>query len=203
MINLYITRHGETVWNTQKRMQGWSDSDLTENGIRNALSLGERLKDIDFTAIYSSPSDRTKKTADLIKGERDISILLDKDLREIHMGEWEGQTVSFIEKNFPNEHYSFWNTPHLYKTETGESFDELRNRVNNFLNRLQEMYTSGNILIVTHAVVIKTILAIFKDYPTEKLWTPPFIHDTSLTNVELIGEKKNFIIEGDLSHRVK
>ncbi|TQR15623.1 histidine phosphatase family protein [Psychrobacillus soli] len=46
MLILYITRHGETVWNTQKRMQGWSDSELTEKGISNAVSLGSFNKKI-------------------------------------------------------------------------------------------------------------------------------------------------------------
>jgi len=69
MLTLYITRHGETVWNTQKRMQGWKDSPLTETGRQNAFSLGERLAHIPFRAVYSSPSGRTKETASLICGE--------------------------------------------------------------------------------------------------------------------------------------
>ncbi len=84
MLNLYITRHGETVWNTQKRMQGWSDSDLTENGISNAVSLGDRMKEIKLDVIYTSPSKRTITTANLIKGEREIPIILDENLREIN-----------------------------------------------------------------------------------------------------------------------
>jgi broad specificity phosphatase PhoE len=72
MIKLYITRHGETIWNTEKRMQGWLDSNLTENGKKNAEALGERLKDIEFEAIYSSPSQRTKTTTELVKGDRAI-----------------------------------------------------------------------------------------------------------------------------------
>ena len=54
MIELYITRHGETVWNTENRMQGTEDSPLTSKGIQNARSLGKALHDIEFTAILSS-----------------------------------------------------------------------------------------------------------------------------------------------------
>lgn len=201
MLTLYITRHGETVWNTQKRMQGWSDSDLTENGISNAVSLGDRMKEIKLDVIYTSPSKRTITTANLIKGEREIPIILDENLREINMGLWEGQTLSDIEQKYPIEYDAFWNTPHLYKTLNGESFAMLHKRVLNAINSIQDKHSSGNILIVTHSVVIKTLLAFFKNYPLEKLWDPPFIHDTSLTIIELTGNKSNIVVEGDLSHR--
>ncbi len=86
MIRLFVTRHGETVWNTQKKLQGWKDSDLTEKGINNALSLGNRLKDVAFDAIYASPSKRTLHTADLIKGNKALSIVENERLREISLG---------------------------------------------------------------------------------------------------------------------
>ncbi|MFJ7970900.1 histidine phosphatase family protein [Psychrobacillus sp. NPDC096389] len=201
MLTLYITRHGETVWNTQKRMQGWSDSDLTENGISNAVSLGDRMKEIKLDVIYTSPSKRTITTANLIKGEREIPIILDENLREINMGIWEGQTLTDIEQKYPIEYDAFWNTPHLYKPLNGESFAMLHKRVLNAINSIQDKHSAGNILIVTHSVVIKTLLAYFKNYPLEKLWEPPFIHDTSLTIIELTGNKNNIVLEGDLSHR--
>ncbi len=89
MLTLYITRHGETKWNTEKRMQGWSDSSLTENGVKNAILLGNRLKDIEFDAIHTSPSQRTIITANLIKGDRKIPLIPDDQLKEINMGIWE------------------------------------------------------------------------------------------------------------------
>jgi broad specificity phosphatase PhoE len=53
MLHIYITRHGETEWNTEGRLQGWSDSPLTEKGRRDAILLGNRLQDISFSAIYT------------------------------------------------------------------------------------------------------------------------------------------------------
>lgn len=201
MLTLYITRHGETVWNTQKRMQGWSDSELTEKGKNNAISLGIRLKKINIDAIYTSPSRRTVSTANLIKGERELPVILDNNLKEINMGEWEGQTFSMLEDKYPKEFYSFWNTPHLYHSFNGESFEELKNRVLKAIHSIQETYCEGNVLIVTHSVVIKILLAFFKKYSLEKLWEPPFIQDTSLTIVELNSKESRILIEGDLSHR--
>ncbi|MED5101462.1 histidine phosphatase family protein [Niallia circulans] len=101
MLTLYITRHGETQWNIEKRMQGWSDSDLTEKGKKNAVLLGERLKEIEFAAIYTSPSKRTVATANLIKGDRQIPIIFDDHLKEINMGKWEGKKAEYLKDSYP------------------------------------------------------------------------------------------------------
>lgn len=161
MLTLYITRHGETIWNTQKRMQGWSDSDLTENGIKNAVDLRNRIKEIDFIAIYSSPSKRTQSTANLIKGNREISIILDDNLKEINMGEWGGNTISFIEDKYPKEYYSFWNTPHLYKSQKGEDFYDLKNRVLKFLDKVKKSINFRKYTCCNSCSCNKSIISIY------------------------------------------
>ncbi|QFK71930.1 histidine phosphatase family protein [Pradoshia sp. D12] len=201
MITLYITRHGETVWNTEKRMQGRLDSPLTVKGIQNAISLSKGLLDIDLTAIYSSPSGRAADTATYIKGNRDIPLAFDENLQEINMGDWEGEKQGAIEAAYPDEFDAFWNNPHLFKPVKGETFEEVKERAVNILNRIQHEYESGNILIVTHSVVIKCFYSIFKNTSIESLWDPPFIHDTSLTVVKIEEDGFNIVLEGDLSHR--
>ena len=201
LLKIYITRHGETEWNIQKRLQGWRDSELTENGIKNAMSLGVRLKGVNFNTIYSSPSTRTMMTANLISADRDIPIIINSNLKEINMGDWEGKTHSYIEEHYPNEYFSFWNTPHLYTPINGETYIELHSRVIKALNEIKNHHDSGNVLIVTHTVVIKCLLAFFKNQPLEKLWEPPFIHDTSLSVVEIESENARIVLEGDISHR--
>jgi broad specificity phosphatase PhoE len=200
MITLYITRHGETEWNTEKRMQGWLDSNLTENGIKNAISLGERLKETELTAIYSSSSGRTKATTNLIRGERDIPVIYDENLREIKLGQWEGKTHTSIREMYPSEYESFWNAPHLFKAVGGETFEETRARAIQVLNRIKSENKSGNILIVTHSVVIKCLYSFFKNSPIETLWDPPYIHDTSLTIIEMNEKGFKIVLEGDISH---
>lgn len=200
MITLYITRHGETEWNREKRMQGWLDSNLTENGIKNAVCLGERLKETEITAIFSSPSGRTKATTNLIRGERDIPVIYDENLREIKLGQWEGKTHSSIKEMYLTEFESYWNTPHLFKTVEGETFEETRARAIQVLNRIKREFKSGNILIVTHSVVIKCLYSFFKNSPIETLWDPPYIHDTSLTIVEMDENGFKLVLEGDTSH---
>ncbi len=201
LITLYITRHGETIWNTEKRMQGRLDSPLTEKGVQNAIALGKGLQDIDLTAILSSPSGRAADTAKYIRGDRDIPLDYDENLQEINMGAWEGKTQTAIEASYPIELDAFWNNPHLYKPVEGETFEEVKKRAMEVLERIQHDYKSGNILIVTHSVVIKCLYSIFKNTSIKNLWDPPFIHDTSLTVIEMRKNGFNIILEGDLSHR--
>ena len=69
-MEIYFVRHGQTIWNTQKRFQGLSDSPLTELGIEQAKLLGKKLKNVKFDKFYSSALKRANDTANYIKGDR-------------------------------------------------------------------------------------------------------------------------------------
>jgi broad specificity phosphatase PhoE len=201
MLKLYITRHGETVWNTEKRMQGWLDSDLTENGIRNAESLSDRLKDIEFEVVYSSPSGRTKSTSELVIGGRKIPVIYEDNLREMNLGKWEGQTLESIRESNPSGIQHFWNAPDRFIPDGGESFADVRSRASKVLEKIKADHLTGNILIITHTVMIKSLFSIFKESAIEQLWGPPYVHDTSLSIVELMEDEYKIVLEADASHR--
>jgi probable phosphoglycerate mutase len=200
MLKLYITRHGETEWNTQVRMQGWKNSDLTEKGKSNAIALGKSLRDVEFKRVYCSPLDRTRKTAELILDGRDVEVIYDEKLREIHLGEFEGKTQEEIREIYPGFQRHFWENPHEYKASSGEDFYQVRERVVKVLKKIITDNPDGNVLIVTHGVVLKTIHSYFKNLPMERLWDPPFIYDTSLTVVEVENGISKIVVEGDISH---
>lgn len=200
VLRLYITRHGETVWNTEKRMQGWQDSSLTPKGVENAIALGNRLKDVNFNCIYSSSSPRTISTAELIRGNRDIRLITDDNLREMNLGEWEGKTFAEVEQCDKQGYKVFWETPHLYAPKFGESYFQVRDRVEAVLNRIIQENEDGNVLIVTHTVIVKTILSHFKSIPVGKIFELPFIQGASLSIVEIINKEASVILEGDMSH---
>lgn len=199
-MKIYLTRHGQTEWNIERRLQGRLDSDLSTLGNENARLLGTHLSDVAFDAIYASPSGRTIKTANLIKGNQQVKIVPDADLQEIYMGNWEGQQQSEVEKQYPDEFTAFWCAPHLYHPTERESFQEVQDRAVKVLERVIKKHTNGNVLLVTHTVVIKTLLAHIKELPLEKLWDPPYIHDTCLSVIEITGGKKHIMLEADMSH---
>lgn len=199
-MKIYITRHGETDWNKKGLMQGWMNSDLTEKGIENARMLGESLKDINFDVIYSSPLGRALDTAKYINGESNTKIVLIESLKEMGFGIWEGMEHSKIKELYFEQYTNFWERPPLYKPhEDGESFEGLLKRVKKAWDEILKA-GGNNILVVTHAVVLKTLYMIIKKLEFKDLWNPPFMKDTCLTIVEVIGNKVEIILEADTSH---
>ncbi|HDR7795406.1 TPA: phosphoserine phosphatase 1 [Bacillus luti] len=198
---VYVTRHGETEWNVAKRMQGRKNSALTENGMLQAKQLGDRMKDLPIDAIYSSPSERTLHTAELIKGKRDIPIIGDEHFYEINMGIWEGQTIDDIERQYPEEIQLFWYEPHLFQSTSGENFESVHKRVIEGVELLLEKHKGENILIVSHAAAAKLLVGHFAGIEIAKVWDEPFMHSASLSMIEFdenySGEVKQF---ADISH---
>ena len=132
---IYIVRHGETDWNTLKKLTGQTDISLNLNGINQANNVKEELKDIKFDYDFSSPLKRAYDTAKIITNEE---IIVDDRLMERYNGLLEGKTKSeldLLDKNDPK-----------YNVERTESLHE---RAESFINDLKKY--KGNILIVTHA----------------------------------------------------
>lgn len=199
-MKIYITRHGETEWNKELRMQGWKDSNLTEKGIDNAKKLGVSLKDIDFDYIYCSPLGRAVDTANYIRGNKDTEIIKIESLKEMGFGIWEGMENEKVKELYPLQQFNFWNKPYLYQPVEGEGFDQLINRVKKVLNDITSNATGENILIVSHTLVIKAIYSIIKNYSLEDFWNKPFMYDTCLTVLEVEDKKIEIILEADISH---
>lgn len=199
-MKIYITRHGQTHWNVEGRMQGAKNSKLTEQGKEEALNLGYSLKDIKIDYIYTSPLTRAHDTAILIKGDRDIPLVTHENLQEMNFGIWEGMYRDEVVRDYKDEYHRFWNEPHLYTPSGGETFEELVKRVKVTLNDIVSQNKGEIILLVTHTIVIKAIYAIIKEYELKDFWNPPYIKNTCLTILEHNEGNYNFILEADTSH---
>ena len=199
-MKIYITRHGETMWNKQGRMQGWNNSNLTEKGVDNAKKLGKALKDIPFDTIYCSPLGRAVETAECIVGERKIPIILEDNLKEMNFGTWEGMTHDNVKTQYPDAHFKLWNTPEVYEPVDGEDFETLLGRARKVLEMLVSLENIENILVISHAIFIKAFYVVAKDYTLKELWNPPFMRDTCLSILEIENGNLQFILEGDTSH---
>ena len=198
--HIYLTRHGETVWNTKKLMQGWKDSPLTDRGIKQARLLSERLSEISLDAIYSSTSNRAVHTAEIIKGEKSLEVIKCDNLRELSFGSWEGKTFEVNEKDSPEEWLSFWETPHLFSNDTVESFVKVQERMVKTIESIVNQHSDGNLLIVTHSIALKLLMDYFEKNSLENLWSTPPIPSTSLTLVKINNEFNEVVYKYDTSH---
>jgi probable phosphoglycerate mutase len=171
-MRILLARHGETQWNVEGRHQGQSfDIPLSTEGRVQACTLGRRLEGLDIARAISSPLLRARQTAELALGERTIMLQLDKDLREISHGEWEGLLTAEVRERWPELQKAWRDTPHLVKLPGGESFQEVQDRAWRAFSRACEGLASEEILlIVTHDGVNRALLCRVLGLPLSQVW---------------------------------
>ncbi|MBO0451948.1 MULTISPECIES: histidine phosphatase family protein [Enterococcus] len=204
-VTFYVTRHGETLLNRLNKAQGWADSPLTERGIQTATQLGLQLKNIQFSAAFSSDTSRALQTAKTIltaQGQNELQVITDSRLREWCLGCWEAENNDkfissmmnelqiqndFSELNFrlPEVHEV------IYKSDiTGmvEPFHMITDRLESFLKDTADNFihlNNPNVLIVTHAFTIKTLQYLFSK---EMLRTKPKIKNVDIICIKWDGK---------------
>lgn len=203
-MKLYLIRHGKTEWNQLKRMQGKQDSPLTQEGVLNAEALAEKLSDIKFDYIYSSSCGRAYKTAQILNKYHNKKIIKSNSLQEIALGDWEGCLMSDLEISHKEQQSNFWNAPHKYNPaeHNGESFFEVRKRVIEKIENIIQKHKTGNVMIVAHTVVLKSILHHILDKEIKELWDQPAILPTSLSIIEVVDNKPTIKVIASMSHAV-
>jgi len=151
---LLIVRHGETLWNIQKRIQGQQDSELTETGIAQAHALVERFREDSFSALYSSDLGRAYRTAEIVAAETGHMIHPDPRLRERHFGIFHGLTWEEAERVYPEERAAYLTDGPDYVIPEGESARECMHRSVAGLEEIARRHPGETVLIVTHGGVL-------------------------------------------------
>lgn len=200
MTRLYLARHGETEWNLEKRLQGHLDSPLTKLGVLQANWLAAALNDVPLDVIYTSSSPRAYRTAESILQDRKVELIATDELKEMNLGDWEGRIAPELEREYPEQFRAYWNAPHLFKPLTGESYEDVRIRVATFLEAILPQHEGQNVLLVTHTVTLKMIMASYEQRPLSELWNPPYIHPASLSLIEWVNGDPRIVLHGDSSH---
>ncbi len=146
---VYLVRHGETAWSLSGQHTGRTDIALTPNGEKQALSVAPRLRDLQFTSVYTSPLSRARRTCELA-GFGDQAVA-DDDLMEWHYGDYEGLTSKEILAKNPQ-----W---YLFRDgfPGGESVEEIGARAQRFVARLKA--GSGNLLVFSHGHMLRFVAA--------------------------------------------
>lgn len=147
-MNLYFVRHGQTNWNVEHRTQGWTDIPLNETGIKQAEALLDKLAQsgLWFDAVYSSPLQRVRRTAEIATAGN-YEIIFDDRLKERNCGEFEGKPRESI---FNNCNIDFFD-PEVNSGAFGvEPINDMTTRVRAFLDELKTKHSdNANILIFT------------------------------------------------------
>lgn len=157
MTTVLLARHGETDWNRERRWQGHADPPLNVAGRRQADALARALADIPIEAIYASDLSRAFETAEIVAGDRGLTVVADPELREIDVGEWEGLSTSELEERYPAgfaRHEAGgdgW--------EHGESHADMSKRIVRAVMRIAASHPTGTVLVVIHGGTIRALVA--------------------------------------------
>lgn len=188
-MRLYMIRHGETQWNVSRRFQGRSDIPLNDEGRRLARITAEALAEVPFARIYTSPLKRARETAELIKGERDIPVILDERIIEIGFGVYEGLCCGKDNYNIPDpEFMNFFDKPEAYKPPEGaESIEELKARTADFLQEIVHNKDMENdtILVSTHGAALRGLLSSINNIGIEDFWKGGVHKNCAVTIVDV------------------
>lgn len=197
MTTIYVTRHGQTEWNLEKRLQGHGDSPLTEFGINRAKELSNRVRELDIDIIYASPIERAYKTAYIIKGDKDIEVKIHDGLKEMNFGDYEGRITEEVMKENPD-----WDIKAIMRgnlemsAPNGETLAEVRERVNSAMKEIIEENEGKTILVVAHGITLKAIMTFFNDQEANG----EVMGQATLTKVIADGENFNIEFKNDGSH---
>src|SRR5699024_7954873 len=136
------------------------------------------LKHVKWQSVFSSPSRRALHTAELLTSQS-ININLDNRIKEMNLGTLEGMTWEEIKKYNPKQYNYYWQTPHRFHLSSGEDFFDVKERVTQFLNNMSTQFSMGNVLIITHGVIIKMIETIVQNNELHQLWKTPHVKGAS------------------------
>ncbi len=203
-MEIYIVRHGQTLWNQGKRLQGSTDIELNDNGRDLAVKTGIALKNTRIDVIYSSPLKRAYETASLIRGDRDIDIITDDRIRELSFGHFEGQNFSELIKDENLTFRHFFKQPHLYKpADDGESLEHLIERAGSFMQEVIEPLekTCERVMIVAHGALNKAIMSYIKKHSTEYFWSGGLQENCNVIIVDYTDGKYTIIDETRLFYK--
>ena len=158
-MRLILVRHGESFWNEQKRVSGFTDIDLNEKGKEQAKRLAIALKKEKVAAIYSSPLKRCVDTAQAIAQLCYLEVNIDPDLKELDTGELEGLPEEEISKRY-GEFWKEWRrgsgSLHL---PGGESLEELQIRAWRAIHRIAKRHAEEVVVVVSHLFTILVIIS--------------------------------------------
>lgn len=203
-LNLYVVRHGQTYFNIYNKLQGWSNAPLTEKGIQGAVTTGQKLAGIHFSAAYSSDTTRAQDTANIILKENNsaegITLITSPFIREQFYGSFEGDDMDVVWEKVgaPYNMHTFKELVENFSLakirELMKAADPRHDAENNaeYWQRVEQGFTliannpvlhdNDNVLLISHG---NTILSLLERYGDGKFDTRVRPDNGSITKMEL------------------
>jgi len=169
MTELILARHGETAWNVERVFRGRADVNLNEVGVTQAELLGKHLSQWQLEAIYSSPLKRALDTANTVARCQKLAVHIADGLTDFDYGEWQSLPEQEVKRLYPALLNEWHSNPQRVKMPEGESLEDVRRRAIDVVDGILARY-HGNVLLVSHRVVIKVLVCHLLGLDNSHFW---------------------------------
>lgn len=158
-MQLLLIRHGESVANRARILQGHFDSPLNAHGLRQAESLADMLADDRIAAIFSSDLMRARQTAQAVADRLSLPLSIDPDLREIHIGIFTGLSWAEIAERYPEHHQRLVESSMDWSVvPEAEGEADSQERLDRFLAKIQARHADERLAIVAHGAILRRLI---------------------------------------------
>ena len=192
-MELWLIRHGQTLWNKEQRAQGQLDIPLSELGIEQAQALAKRLQNTKFDLIISSDLSRAYQTAQIVATLLELPIRSDTAWREIHMGAQQGLTYAELLLTAKTR-------PMTEPWEGGESKRDVMNRVGAAMQQLYREFPNARVAVFSHGGAIRGAIHVILSDLEQQLDLAER-GNTSISKLELrAANKGRLLVYNDTAH---
>ncbi|MBI1734492.1 MAG: histidine phosphatase family protein [Candidatus Rokubacteria bacterium] len=171
MTRLFVVRHAETAWTVERRFSGQRDVPLGPGGQLQAEAIAHALAGQRLAAIYSSPLEHARTTAEIVAKPHRLPVQVDAALREMGFGRWEGLTRDQVAASEPQAWAVWRETPHLLGAHEGETLPAVAARVAAFVDGVRDRHGDETVVLVTHAIVVRLIVLAALGLGPDRLWS--------------------------------
>ena len=168
---IIFLRHGQAKNNTERILSGRTPGvPLTDKGITQAQQTAELLEHMNISAIYSSPIQRAKHTAEIVGKHNSIDVTIDDRLIELDMGKFTNVPYDEIFTSHGNVFMKFYNGELEIAHNGVETFADVKKRVASIVKEVIEKHPDENVVLVTHMDPIKAMLSTIVDLSPTNLF---------------------------------
>jgi broad specificity phosphatase PhoE len=182
-VTVHLVRHGETDWNVEGRLQGWTDIPLNATGREQARAAASALAGRAIGAVISSDLTRARETAAAIAAEVGVGVVTDPALRERNYGVAEGRISSELNVELGGRLDEHWADPD-FAFDGGETRRDAYSRLGTFLADVLASSPPKEIVIVSHGGALRVARGFLEGIPVEQLpdWSPANAEITTLVS---------------------
>lgn len=200
MTTIYLVRHAEAEGNLYRRIHGWYDALITDNGFAQMKCLEERFRDIPVDTVWSSDLYRTKTTARAVYVPKGLTLQTDPQLRELNFGTWEDKTWGEVYQHEEDEIIRFNASDPTWRAPGGENLAEAGARLQGAITRIARENPGKTVAIFSHGTAIRQFLANVQGLSPQEWGKLSHSENTAVSCLTFDGEHFTVRFQNDASH---